>query len=42
MAGYLAEIAEEHHMLPDQQMGARRQRDTTTALKLLTEQIYTI
>ena len=29
-------------MLPDQQMGARQQRDTTTALELLTEQIHMV
>ena len=42
IAKQLASLAEEHHMLPDQQMGARQQRDTTMALKLLTEQIHTV
>lgn len=35
-------IAEEHHLLPDTQMGARRFRSTETALELLTEQVYTV
>jgi hypothetical protein len=42
VAKQLAQLAEEHHMLPDQQMGARQQRDITTTLELLTEQIHTV
>ena len=42
VARQLAGLAEEHHMLLDQQIGARQQRDTTTVLELFTEQIYTV
>lgn len=42
IAAQITELTEEHHLLPDQQMGARRQRDTTTVLEFLTEQVHTI
>jgi hypothetical protein len=38
----LSKAAEEHHLLPDTQMGARPGCSTETALELLTRQIYTI
>ena len=38
----LGKAAEENHLLPDTQMGARAGRSTETALELLTRQIYTI
>ena len=41
MAKRLQDAAEEHRLLPDTQMGARRGRSVDTALELLTEQIYT-
>lgn len=37
----LTEIAETHHLLPPQQMGARRTRSTETAIQLLLSQIRT-
>ena len=42
VAERISSAAEEHHLLPDSQMGARRKRSTTTALAYLTEQIHTI
>ena len=41
MAKRLQDAAEEHRLLPDTQMGARRGRSVDTALELLTEQIHT-
>ena len=35
-------LAEHHRLLPEAQMGARRNRFTETALELLTEQIHTV
>jgi hypothetical protein len=35
-------LAEEHKLLPDTQMGARKGRSTETASELLTEQIHTV
>jgi hypothetical protein len=42
VARRLTKLAEEHQLLPRHQMGARRGRDTTSALELITEQVYTI
>ena len=42
VAQQLSKAAEEHHLLPDTQMGARPGRSTETALELLTRQIHTI
>ena len=42
MAHRLSELAEQHQLLPDTQMGNRKNRSTKTALELLIEQIYTI
>jgi hypothetical protein len=42
MANRLRALAEEHSLLPDTQMGGRRQRSTYSALELLTEQVHTI
>jgi hypothetical protein len=41
-ANRLQDAAEEHGLLPDTQMGARRGRSTETALELLVEQVRTI
>ena len=41
-ANRLRDAAEEHGLLPDTQMGARRGRSTETALELLIEQVRTI
>ncbi len=38
----LNNIAEEHKMLPAQQMGARRKRSVETALETLTEAVHTV
>ena len=38
----IQEAAEQYHLLPDTQMGARTKRSTETALELLTEQIQTV
>ena len=38
----LSDIAEANHLLPDSQIGARRQRSTESALELLVEQVHTI
>jgi hypothetical protein len=38
-ARYLQQIAEQYHMLPEQQMGARESRSAETALDLLTNQV---
>jgi hypothetical protein len=38
----IGKAAEENHLLPDTQMGARAGRSRETALELLTRQIYTI
>jgi exonuclease III len=38
----LSKLAEENHLLPESQMGARRGRSTETALQMLTEQIHTV
>lgn len=40
-ANRLSNLAEQYKLLPDAQMGGRRNRSTYTALELLTEQIYT-
>ena len=42
MARRLSQVAEEHKLLPDTQMGARPGRSTETALELLTAQVRTI
>lgn len=42
IARRITEITETHSLLPDTQMGARKQRSTESALQLLTEQIHTI
>jgi endonuclease/exonuclease/phosphatase family metal-dependent hydrolase len=41
MAVRLSDWAETHNLLPKEQMGARRNRSTETALRLLTESIFT-
>ena len=41
-ASRLRDAAEEHGLLPDTQMGARRGRSTETALELLVEQVRTV
>ena len=41
MARRIRYIAERYKLLPQAQHGCRRQRDTTTALELLTEQVHT-
>ena len=41
-ASRLRDVAEEHSLLPDTQMGARRGRSTETALELLIEQVCTV
>lgn len=41
IARRIAEAVEEHQLLPDTQMGARRGRSTETALELITEQVRT-
>lgn len=38
----MQDLAEAHGLLPEQQMGGRRHRDTGAALELLTEQIHTV
>ncbi|KHJ32371.1 hypothetical protein EV44_g3660 [Erysiphe necator] len=38
----LSTAAEKYSLLPEEQMGARTKRSTTTAVELLTEQIHTI
>jgi hypothetical protein len=38
----MSALAEEHHLLPTTQMGARPGRSTVTALEMLTEQIRTV
>lgn len=42
MAERLSGLAEEHALLPEEQMGARKGRSTDTALELLTEHIHTV
>jgi len=42
LAKMLSAALEEHKLLPESQMGARKGRSTVTALQLLTEQIHTI
>ena len=42
IAKKITHIAEQHRLLPDTQMGARRGRSTESALELLTEQVYTV
>ena len=42
IATKLAALAELYELLPQYQMGARRQRGTLTTLELLTEQIHTV
>lgn len=42
VADRIAAATEEHHLLPDTQMGARRNRSSVAALELLTEQIHTV
>src|SRR5579862_5135934 len=42
MARRLSELAEQHKLLPDTQMGNRKNRSTKAALELLIEQIHTI
>jgi hypothetical protein len=41
-ARQLRDLAEQHHLLPNTQMGNRPHRSTETALELLVEQIHTI
>ncbi len=38
----LSDLAEEHHLLPPQQMGARRKRSVETALEALTDAVHTV
>ena len=38
----LSDCAEDHGLLPDQQIGARRGRSTETALKGLVDGVYTV
>jgi hypothetical protein len=38
----IQEAAEQYHLIPDTQMGARTKRSTETALELLTEQVQTV
>ena len=38
----ITHIAEQHRLLPDTQMGARRGRSTESALELLTEQVHSV
>ena len=42
MAKRIGQVAEENHLLPDTQMGARAGRSIEIALELLTRQIHTI
>jgi hypothetical protein len=42
IAQRLSRVAEENHLFPDNQIGARAGRSAETALELLTTQIYTI
>ena len=42
LARRLSDIAESNHLLPKEQMGARRNRSTETALELLTKQVHTV
>jgi hypothetical protein len=42
MAQRLSSLAEQHKLLPDNQMGNRKNRSTETALELLAEQIHTV
>jgi len=42
IARRLRYFAEHYRLLPEAQHGCRRQRDTTTALELLTEQVHTV
>jgi hypothetical protein len=41
VANRLRNLAEDHNLLPKQQMGGRKQRSTYSALELLTEQVHT-
>lgn len=41
-AARVVSLAERHNMLPKNQMGGRRHRDTHSALELMTEQIHTV
>jgi hypothetical protein len=42
MSRKLSLLAETHHVLPETQMSAHKGRLTESALKLLTEQVYTV
>lgn len=42
IANLIAKVAENHNLLPNEQIGARPGRSTISAFKLLTEQIHTI
>ena len=42
LARRISAMAEQHMLLPQEQMGARKNRSTETALELLTEQVHTI
>jgi hypothetical protein len=42
IANRLSRAAEAHHLLPEEQMGARPKRSTISAVELVTEQVYTI
>ncbi|KAI0997925.1 hypothetical protein K3495_g10264 [Podosphaera aphanis] len=42
VANRISKVAEDHNLLPDEQMGARPKRSTISAIELLTEQIRTI
>ena len=42
VARRISKLAEDNELLPGNQMGARRQRSTESALELLVEQVYTI
>ena len=42
VANRISQAAERHHLLPEEQMGARPNRSTVSAVGLLTEQIHAI
>jgi hypothetical protein len=42
IAKRIQEAVEQHHLLPDTQIGARTKRSTETALELLTKQVQTV
>ncbi|KAI1003648.1 hypothetical protein K3495_g4561 [Podosphaera aphanis] len=42
IANRISKAAEDHNLLPEEQMGARPKRSKISAIELLTEQIHTI